>query len=180
MLLWNCSFWSWKSVWVRSRKKGVTSVYWDVLTATVQNIPRWKCIYLKWGAFVCPVWSPGLFLIHTDLALHCVCAYDCTHSLFSLSLCTWIGQYVEDRGEGGSATVNKRRIVRKTGCYLWSPFYTTAVGVKPNWCFFYCIASTALQLNYSSMSESRQPLQTEANVTIMLFIGLIVVCRRSC
>lgn len=33
-------------------------------------------------------------------------------------------------GSARSATVNKRWIVRKTGCYLWSSCYTTAVGVK--------------------------------------------------
>lgn len=60
-------------------------------------------VYISQVGCVCiPCLLPGLVL---DPVLHCVCVcvsvYDWTHSLFSLSLCTWIGQYVEDRGEEG-------------------------------------------------------------------------------
>lgn len=64
-----------------------------------------KSVYLSSGVRLHTTFDPlVLFLIHTDLVLICVC--ECvrtiwTHSLFSLSLCTWTGQYVEDRGEEG-------------------------------------------------------------------------------
>lgn len=132
-----------------------------------------KSVYISsGGAFAYHVWSLGLFIIHTDLVLLCVCV--CVHldPRFIFTLFVYM-DWTVCRGQrgGGSATVNKGRIVRKTGCYLWSRVCTTAVGVKANWCFF-GIASTSLQLNYSNMTKSRHPLQTKGNVTILHFIGL--------
>lgn len=151
-----------KSLWMRSCNRELTSVYLDVPAAVDDNDHRKHSslkVYVSQLGCVCiPRLIPGLVLDPYWFSASpsvCVCVWLDPQFIFTLFVYMDRTVCRGQRG-GGSATVNKRRIVRKTGCYLWSPCYTTAVEVKPNW-FFLGIASTSLQLNYSNMSESRHP-----------------------
>lgn len=97
---------------MRLSKKGLSRVFLNALSA-VDDGKHGKHSSLKecisQSAFPYQVWSPVLIFIHTDLEVFvcvctvCLCAWVCdqAHSLFSLFLCRWTGQYVEAREEEG-------------------------------------------------------------------------------
>lgn len=142
--------------------KGVASVYLDFQSSVDDNDHEKQSsleVYVSQVGRACiPCLIPGLVvLIHCYTVCVCVCVCDWTHSLFSLPLCTWIGQYVEDRGEEGqplSTSDGSWENVLRSG----SLFYTAAVEVKPDWSFLGVLLQKNLLLNYNNMPQrpSRQ------------------------
>lgn len=85
-----------------------------------------------------------------------MCVSGWTHRLFSLPLCTWIGQYVEDR-RGRRVNHCQQAMDREKDRLLFviSVLYRSCRSQTVS--VFVSIASTRHQLNYRNMSDSHHP-----------------------
>lgn len=155
------SLWSWKLMWSN------LCLHWSLppaprlLSVTGREHSSLKtCIYVSSGERLHTMFDPWVcsWSILTYCSALCVCVWLNPQFIFTLFVYM---DWTVRRGQrgGGSATVNKRQIVRKTGLYCRSLFRTTAVGVRTQFgaiffLFFFFFSGMMLRQKASSLTTA--------------------------